>query len=334
MDYMLDCVRVTRGIRKRVATNSFLEQSDAKKRVVFRELFNLEVEKKKKKTSDIDAKSDDPQMCGAYVSDIHSYLHQMEMEPRRIAVPNYIDRVQKDVTVNMRGVLVDWLVEVSDEYELRSETLYLTVSYIDRYLSVNAVNRQKLQLLGVSCMLIAAKYEEISPPTVDDFCYITDNTCSKNEVVKMEAAVLKSLNFELGNPTAKTFLGKFTRIAQEKFKTPNLKLEFLSCFLADLSLLDYSCVKFPPSLVAASVVFLSNFTLWPKLHPWNLTLQECSGYTPADLKSCVLVIQDLQLSKRGGTLAAIRNKYKQHKFHTVSKLSLLPEIPASYFEDC
>ncbi|KAL9685501.1 hypothetical protein QQ045_022951 [Rhodiola kirilowii] len=207
MDYMLDCVRVTRGIRKRVATNSFLEQPDAKKRVVFRELFNLEVEKKKKKTSDIDAKSDDPQMCGAYVSDIHSYLHQMEMEQRRRAVPNYIDRVQKDVTVNMRGVLVDWLVEVSDEYELCSETLYLTVSYIDRYLSVNAVNRQKLQLLGVSCMLIAAKYEEISTPTVDDFCYITDNTCSKDEVVKMEAAVLKSLNFELGNPTAKTFLG-------------------------------------------------------------------------------------------------------------------------------
>ncbi|CAM8932949.1 unnamed protein product [Rhodiola kirilowii] len=273
-------------------------------------------------------------MCGAYVSDIHSYLHQMEMEPRRRAVPNYIDRVQKDVTVNMRGVLVDWLVEVSDEYELRSETLYLTVSYIDRYLSVNAVNRQKLQLLGVSCMLIAAKYEEISPPTVDDFCYITDNTCSKNEVVKMEAAVLKSLNFELGNPTAKTFLGKFTRIAQEKFKTPNLKLEFLSCFLADLSLLDYSCVKFPPSLVAASVVFLSNFTLWPKLHPWNLKLQECSGYTPADLKSCVLVIQDLQLSKRRGTLAAIRNKYKQHKFHAASELSSIPEIPSSYFEDC
>lgn len=69
---------------------------------------------------------------------------------------NYIEKVQKDVTVNMRGVLVDWLVEVSDEYKLHSETLYLAVSYLDRYLSVCSVNRQKLQLIGVSCMLIAA----------------------------------------------------------------------------------------------------------------------------------------------------------------------------------
>lgn len=50
------------------------------------------------------------------------------------------------------------------------------------------------------------KYEEINPPHVDDFCYITDNTYSKEEVVKMEADVLKSLRFEMGNPTVKTFL--------------------------------------------------------------------------------------------------------------------------------
>ena len=68
----------------------------------------------------------------------------------------YIEKVQKDVTVNMRGVLVDWLVEVAEEYKLLSDTLYLTISYIDRFLSVNLTNRQRLQLLGVSSMLIAS----------------------------------------------------------------------------------------------------------------------------------------------------------------------------------
>ncbi|KAF2536853.1 hypothetical protein F2Q68_00022845 [Brassica cretica] len=58
-------------------------------------------------------------------------------------------RVQKDVTPNMRGVLVDWLVEVAEEYKLLSDTRYLTVSYIDRFLSLQTINRQKLQLLGV-----------------------------------------------------------------------------------------------------------------------------------------------------------------------------------------
>ncbi|KAI8550012.1 hypothetical protein RHMOL_Rhmol06G0070900 [Rhododendron molle] len=178
------------------------------------------------------------------------------------------------------------------------------------------------------------KYEEISPPNVEDFCYITDNTYTKQEVVKMEADLLKHLNYELGSPTIKTFLRNLTRVAQEDYKkTSSLELEFLGYYLAELSLLDYSCVKFLPSLVAASVMFLSRFTLRPKSHPWNLALQQFSGYKPADLKECVLLLQDLQSSKRGGSLVAVREKYKQHKFKFVSTLSSHLEIPSSFFED-
>lgn len=78
------------------------------------------------------------------------------METKRRPLPDYIEKVQKDVTSNMRGILVDWLVEVSMEYKLLPETMYLAVSYIDRYLSVNVLNRQRLQLLGVSSFLTAS----------------------------------------------------------------------------------------------------------------------------------------------------------------------------------
>lgn len=78
------------------------------------------------------------------------------MEPKRRPLHDYIEKVQKDVSHNMRGILVDWLVEVAEEYKLASDTLYLTISYIDRFLSSKALNRQRLQLLGVSSMLIAA----------------------------------------------------------------------------------------------------------------------------------------------------------------------------------
>ncbi|CAK9149246.1 unnamed protein product [Ilex paraguariensis] len=287
----------------------------------------------KKNAEDIDAKSDDPQMCGSYVSEIYEYLRSMEMEAKRRPLPDYIEKVQKDVSANMRGVLVDWLVEVAAEYKLLSDTLYLTVSYIDRFLSMNVLNRQRLQLLGVTSMLIASKYEEINPPHVEDFCYITDNTYSKEEVVKMEADVLKSLKFEMGNPTIKTFLRRFTTVGQEDYNTSNLQLEFLGYYLAELSLLDYCCIRFLPSLVAASVIFLSRFTLRPKLHPWSSALQQYSGYKPVDLKDCVCLIHELQLSKRGSSLVAVREKYKQHKFKCVSTLSSLPEIPQSFFED-
>lgn len=78
------------------------------------------------------------------------------MEAKRRPMADYLEKVQKDVTANMRGILVDWLVEVAEEYKLLSDTLYLTVSYVDRFLSLNAINRQRLQLLGVTSMLIAS----------------------------------------------------------------------------------------------------------------------------------------------------------------------------------
>ena len=59
----------------------------------------------------------------------------------------------------MRAILVDWLVEVSEEYKLCADTLYQAVNYIDRFLSLQTAQRSQLQLIGVSCMWIAAKYE-------------------------------------------------------------------------------------------------------------------------------------------------------------------------------
>lgn len=124
-------------------------------------------------------------------------------------------------------------------------------------------------------------------------------------------------------------------------QTSDLQFEFLCCYLAELSLLDYNCVKFLPSLVAASVVFLARFMSNPTTHPWVMThsckcvfdlictvepitklciiclknsaLHQLTRYKPADLKECILNIHDLYLSRKGGTLKAVREKYKQHK---------------------
>ncbi|XP_077216420.1 cyclin-A3-1-like [Tasmannia lanceolata] len=347
-------VRVTRASKKRALATT--EPSSGKKRIVFGELTNLSnVEsgpnpipslgplrqkcrsgKKNKKTvevTDIDANADDPQMCAPYASEIFEYLHSMEMEQKRRPLPNFMEAVQTDVTANMRAILVDWLVEVAEEFKLVTDTLYLTISYLDRFLSSHDLNRAKLQLLGVSCMLIASKYEEISPPHVEKFCDMTENTCTKEEVVKMETDVLKHLNFEMGNPNVKTFLRRFTRAAQDNSKAPNLQLEFLGNYLAELSLIDYGCVRFLPSMVAASVIFVSRFTIHPKIHPWSLTLQHYSRYRPSELKDCVHAIHDLQLNTKGSPLVAVRDKYKQHKFKCVSTLTPPSEIPSHYFED-
>jgi len=116
-----------------------------------------------------------------YLADIYRYLR--ECEERHRPKPHYM-RKQADITPGMRSILIDWLVEVAEEYKLQNETLYLAVSFIDRFLSHMSVLRGKLQLVGTAAMFIASKYEEIYPPEVSEFVYITDDTYTKKQVLR------------------------------------------------------------------------------------------------------------------------------------------------------
>ncbi|KAH7289591.1 hypothetical protein KP509_30G011000 [Ceratopteris richardii] len=275
-----------------------------------------------------------------------------------------METVQRDINPSMRGILIDWLVEVADEYKLVPDTLYLTVAYIDRFLSGNVVNRQKLQLLGISCMLIASKYEEICAPSIEEFCYITDNTYCRDEVLRMEKGVLNYLQFELSGPTTKTFLRRFIRAAQAGKKVavysfsrslllflfsfvfhfnilppihltiqPSTQLEFLGNYLAELTLLDYGFLKYLPSMIASSAVFLAKVTLDPTVRPWTLTLQHYTGYKASELADCVVAIHQLQCNKKKCTLPAVREKYRNQKFKSVAELVPADVIPLKFFDD-
>ncbi|KAJ1381640.1 Cyclin-like [Sesbania bispinosa] len=175
----------------------------AKKRVVLGDLTNFGITKKKTEIMYKCNQSSTP-------SSIYSHLHALEMEANRRTLANYAETVQSEVSKEMRKILVDWMVEVAEDYKLISDTIYLAVSCIDRFLSTRPISRNDLQLLGVSCMLIASNYVEITPPPAEDFCYMTDNTYTLPEVIQMEREVLTSLNFGLGYPTAKTFLRQET----------------------------------------------------------------------------------------------------------------------------
>ncbi|KAF5792081.1 putative cyclin domain-containing protein [Helianthus annuus] len=184
---------------------------------------------------------------------------------------------------------------------------------MDRFLSTNVVNVKSVSLLGLSSLIIAAKYEDTYPLDAEDLCCYYANSHTKQDVLKMEADVLKALNFEMGSPTVKSFLRRLTDVAQEDYETPDSLVEFLSYYLAELSLLEYGCLKFLPSLVAASVTFLARFTLRPTSHPWNLSLEQVSGYKPSDLKECVQILHYSQLNRPTGNMVALTEKYKKHK---------------------
>ncbi|XP_014866544.1 PREDICTED: cyclin-A2 [Poecilia mexicana] len=247
-----------------------------------------------------------------YAAEIHTYLREMEVKTRPKA--GYMKK-QPDITNSMRAILVDWLVEVGEEYKLQNETLYLAVNYIDRFLSSMSVLRGKLQLVGTAAMLLASKFEEIYPPEVAEFVYITDDTYTKKQVLRMEHLVLKVLSFDLAAPTINQFLTQyFCHQAVTK------QVESLAMYLGELSLVDSDpFLKYLPSQMAAAAYVLANNTVtgssWPK------SLVEMSGYTLEDLMPC---IEDLHRTYVGAAQHAqqsVREKYKGSKYLEVSSIS-------------
>ena len=118
---------------------------------------------------------------------------------------------QAEINEKMRAILVDWLIEVHHKFELMPETLYLTINIVDRFLSVKTVPRRELQLVGISAMLMASKYEEIWAPEVNDFVCISDRAYSHEQILKMEKAILGKLEWTLTVPTPYVFLVRFIK---------------------------------------------------------------------------------------------------------------------------
>jgi cyclin A len=254
-----------------------------------------------------------------YCADIYAELKRNELKYR--PRPDYMESVQKDINQTMRGILVDWLVEVAEEYKLTSQTLFLTVSYVDRLLSVVSVHRTKLQLIGITCMLLASKYEEIYPPSVDDFVYIADNTYTRSEVLRMETVLLNTLKFSLTSATTWEFARRFCKLGNLDAKT--------TCFanyLTELFLQEPTHLLQLPSKVAAGACCLA---LYSTNQPaWTPALQQATGYAFDDLKEVIgqLHATHLRMHKGKISLKAIRNKYTEEKRFRVAQIAALEEL--------
>ncbi|XP_063160404.1 cyclin-A1 [Candoia aspera] len=246
-----------------------------------------------------------------YAEDIHNYLRDAEVRYR--PRPYYM-RKQPDITSGMRAILVDWLAEVGEEYKLQTETLYLAVNYLDRFLSCMSVLRGKLQLVGTAAILLAAKYEEIYPPEVEEFVYITDDTYSKRQLLRMEHLLLKVLAFDLTVPTVNQFLLQYLQRHDV-----SLKMENFARYIAELSLLEADpFLKYLPSQMAAAAYCLANYTV--NRHFWPETLAAFTGYSLSEIVPCLSDLHKACLDAPHRQQQAIREKYKLTKYMQVSLL--------------
>ncbi|CAG9800457.1 unnamed protein product [Chironomus riparius] len=265
-----------------------------------------------------------------YQKDILKYLKVVENQKNIRPRADYINR-QPDINDSMRMILIDWLVEVSEEYKLHSETLCLAVHYIDRFLSYMSVVRAKLQLVGTTAMFIASKYEEIYPPEIGEFVYITDDTYTKQQVLRMEKLLLKVLTFDLSAPSTLCYINLFGSM----MNIPE-KIKFMAQYLCELSLLRaVPFLNYTPSQTSSAAIALSYYNYGSSI--WNKKMQNTFGYEFDELKEVIGHLNDIHLDAETLTQQAIQEKFKSSKYLQVSlvkpkKLSVeeLDEISSKF----
>ncbi|KAI3700488.1 hypothetical protein L2E82_45118 [Cichorium intybus] len=236
-----------------------------------------------------------------YVEDIYKFYKLSETEG---GLRDYMNS-QPDLNAKMRAILVDWLIEVHRKFELMPESLYLTVNIVDRYLSMRTVPRRELQLVGISAMLIACKYEEIWPPEVNDLIAISDNAYTREQILGMEKAVLGVLGWYLTVPTPYVFLVRYTKASVPSDK----EMENMVFFLTELGLVHYAIIMGNnPSKLAATAVYAARCTL-NKTPAWTGTLKYHTGYSEDELRDCAKSLVSFHACASETKLKAVYRKY-------------------------
>ncbi|XP_014250076.1 G2/mitotic-specific cyclin-B3 [Cimex lectularius] len=253
----------------------------------------------------------DPSSVATYAMDIFNYLKSREKD---FEISDYMPR-QKDLNVNMRALLVDWMVEVQENYELNHETLYLAMKLVDLYLSKEIIRKENLQLVACTGLLIASKYDERFPPSVEDFLYVCDGLYTNKELTNMEFKLLTTIDFQLGIPLSYRFLRRYARCAKI-----GMKILTLARFILEYNLMDYNSVRFADSKMAAAALYMA--LLMAKEGQWTSTLEYYSGYKTSDFVHICQMFNSY-LKKDAANLMTIKNKYSHKLFFEVAKIPLV-----------
>ncbi|KAJ6237331.1 cyclin-a2-4 [Anaeramoeba flamelloides] len=256
---------------------------------------------------------------------------------------------QSQVNANMREILVDWLCDVHINFEFKTETLYLTAKLLDKFLLLKPVPINRLQLVGITALLIASKYQEVNTPDIEEFVLVANGAFTLKELLKMEIVMLTVLRFRVTYVSPYFFLQIYLKAAgieliSEEFHT----LKFLSNYFLELTLLKSYFRKFCPSKLAASSLYLaiktlnlnsnSNFnSIGNKnvLHKsgqnskcWSNTLTHYTKFHTEQIIDCVILISTLsnQLLNFGQSeenqTPNIKKKYSHPDFYSVAMMKI------------
>ena len=255
----------------------------------------------------------DKHMEYEYLSEIYELYKSSEFN--FMVNPNYMSIIQTNINEKMRAILIDWLIDVHLKFNLLSETLFLTINIIDRYLEKKLITRNYLQLVGVTSLLIACKYEEIYPPETKALVYITDNAYDKKELIDMEIDILKTINFDVTIVS----IVKYIEYIKIKMNYNNFQLNQIMYF-AELSVINYNMLKYSPFIIAISCSLIIDKNNKEKL--LDIYDKHVNDYYKELIDECYNKLINIakEVYERKFNLHAISHKYGLEKYNCVSKI--------------
>ncbi|CAE7203135.1 unnamed protein product [Rhizoctonia solani] len=235
---------------------------------------------------DLDAEDEnDPAMVSEYVNEIFGYMMELELQTMPSSI--YMNS-QPHLEWHLRGILMDWLIQVHERFRLLPETLFIAANLIDRFLSVRVVSLAKLQLVGITGLFVAAKYEEIMVPTLQNFLMVADSDYSAAEILDAEKYLLRALGWDLSYPNPMGFLRRANKAEDYDGNT-----RMLAKFLIEISVVEERLLKYTPSTLAAAGLWLARLIL--DKPDWNANLEHYSGYSESKLVRCANVMVNFLL---------------------------------------
>lgn len=259
----------------------------------------------------------DPFRASELGQDVVDTLLAREQVP--LCNPQYLAN-QPEVHEKMRTILVDWFVDVALKFKLHPETYFLAVNVVDRYLSEATVARTQLQLVGITAIWVAAKYEEMWAPTVQECVSITANTYSRDEVLRMERTVLAALKFKLTVPTCYSLMARLLDVMDA-----DQTMRHCAHFFLEHAVLDYKHLNFLPSQLANASLYLAHLML-RKQDAWPFVLQHYSKAQLADFRECARSLLDFSVLIASSKYQSIRRKYSSSRFSEISRLPFPEQV--------
>lgn len=249
--------------------------------------------------------------CSVYAEDVYIYLHDLEIKHK---LPSNFLQIQAHITPKLRAYCVDSQVDLHRQLSqkfgrsLQIDTLFLSISILDHFLSRKPIGAEKLHLAGIGAFFIACKYEETYYPSINQLLRFVPEAGKKDDVLRMEQIILTELRYSLGLPTSIVFLKRYAKAAHA-----DSTIGMVSRFISEYSLSSYSlCANYLPSVIAAAATCHALRIMGRQ--PWTATLIRYTGYTYEELRPCLIELRDLIKKAPLLKTQAIYKKYSDSKY--------------------